>query len=127
MPLFPFTSQGVEDLLDQLYALPNSKLAEEATAISTNFKAWVATKFSLTTAQLAYLDDMDETATDYYGLQCGFCFENRLQIILNYPEKPQNPSYTKWNTSTNNIMVQADGNGQSNISGEMVFTLTYIS
>jgi hypothetical protein len=126
MPLFPFSPQGVQDLLDQLYALPDPDLAVEADAIANNFKSWMASHFSFTVAQLAYLDDISNTVTNYYGQQCSFGFNNRLQINLNYPDKPGNPGYSKWNSSTNTITVQADGAGHSKVSGELTFSLTYV-
>ncbi|WP_277014992.1 hypothetical protein [Flavobacterium lindanitolerans] len=125
MPLFPFSPQGVQDLLDHLYALPDPDLAIEADAIANNFKSWMASHFSFTVAQLAYLDDISNSVTNYYGQQCSFGFNNRLAIILNYPDKPGNPGYSKWNSSTNTIIVQADGTGQSKVSGELTFSLTY--
>ncbi len=125
MPLFPFSPQGVQDLLTELYALPDPDLAIEGDAIASDFKSWIAANFDLTTEQLSYLDAMDDNATDYYGQQCSFCFGNRLEIVLDYAEKPSNPSYSKWNTSTNSISVQADGTGQSKVSGELVFSLAY--
>ncbi len=126
MPQFPFSPQGVQDLLTELYALPDPDLAIQADAISSDFKTWIAENFDLTTEQISYLNAMDDNATDYYGQQCSFCFDNRLQILMNYSEKPANPSYSKWNTSTNTISVQADGTGQSKVSGELVFSLTYV-
>lgn len=126
MPLFPFSPEGVQDLLTQLYALPDPDLALEATAISTDFKLWIAANFVLSADQLSYLNAISGSVTNYYGQQCSFCFENRLEIILNYPDKPDNPSYSKWNASTNTILVEADGSGQSKISGELTFSLTYV-
>ncbi len=126
MPSFPFTPQGVQDLLEDLYALPDPDLAIEADAIANNFKLWMASHFSFTVGQLAYLDDISNTITNYYGQQCSFGFNNRLSIILNYPDKPDNPSYSKWNSSSNTITVEADGTGQSKVFGELTFSLTYV-
>lgn len=125
MELFPFSSQGVQDLLAQLYALSDARLAAQANAISSNFKSWIAGNFNLTTAQLIYLDSMADAATEYFGQQCAFCFNNRLQIILDYPDKPANPSYSKWSTSSNSIAVQTDGNGAFKAAGELVFSLRH--
>ncbi|WP_277014286.1 hypothetical protein [Flavobacterium lindanitolerans] len=126
MPLFPFSPEGVQDLLAELYALPDPDLAIEANAISSDFKLWIADKFILSAGQLSYLNAISNGVTDYYGQQCSFCFGNRLEIILNYPDKPDNPSYSKWNASTNTITVEADGTGQSKVFGELTFSLTYV-
>lgn len=125
MPLFPFSPQGVQDLLAQLYALPDPDLAIEANAISSDFKLWIANNFILSAGQLTYLNGMSSSVTDYYGQLCSFCFDNRLDILLDYPDKPENPSYSKWNTSTNTITVEADGTGQSKVFGELTFSLVY--
>ena len=121
----PFTPQGVEDKLVVLYALPDGDLAIEAAAIKTNFKDWVKNNFTLSTAQVGYIDDIDTKTSEYYGEQCSFCFTNRLDIILIYPEPPEPPGYAKWTGSSNNIEVKTDGAGNNVVAGSFTFTISY--
>jgi len=126
MPLSPFTPAGVEEKLKEMYALPDSQLSVEAVKIRNNFKKWMRDNFAFSANQANYLSNIDDIAADYFGQQCAFCFSNRLEISLSYPEPPQTLGYSKWTATSNDILVQADGNGQSTVSGGLVFSLTYV-
>lgn len=68
MPLFPFSPEGVQDLLAELYALPDPDLAIEANAISSDFKLWIADKFILSAGQLRNFVSTGKYCTWFYCL-----------------------------------------------------------
>jgi len=125
MPLYPFTPAGVQDKLDELYALTNTQLAAEAESIKEDFRAWIKSAFILNNDQKDFLDDMNDSAITYYGEQCSLCFLHRLDITLIYPDPPAKPGYAKWPEATNNIVVAADGNGKLTVTGSLTFTMVY--
>lgn len=125
MSLFPFTPEGVEDKLDELYALSDTALAVEAEAIRVNFRKWIRDNFVLSANQANFLTNINDDAAQYYGQECSFCFLNRLDIILVYPDPPTTPGYAKWPVSSNDIEVETDGTGQLAVSGSLTFTMTY--
>jgi hypothetical protein len=127
MPLFPFTPKGVEDKLNELYALTDSALAIQAGSISSNFRLWISNAFILSPDQQNYLTAMDEDAVDYFGQQCSFCFRNRLEIRLIYPDPPVSPGYSKWIAASNTIAVDADDEEESDVTGSLTFTINYKS
>jgi hypothetical protein len=122
---YPLTSQGVVDLLEELYELSNQDLADQADAIETDFRTWVAENFTLTSPQLTYLGGMAEKDVIYFGQQCAFCFIHRLNISFEYPLPPEPTGYGKWTESTNSTKLQANGSGGTTASGELVFQMVW--
>lgn len=56
----PFTPQGLQDLINQLYALPDAELQSEATAIGIDFTLWTNNHFTLSSQQVDFLNAIDE-------------------------------------------------------------------
>lgn len=123
---YPLTAQGVADQLEELYALSNPDLADEADAIQTDFRTWIVDHFTLSSAQLTYLAGMAQKDVEYFGQQCAFCFIHRLNISLVYPAPPAPSGYGKWTESTNSTKLIANGSGGTGATGELVFTMVYI-
>jgi len=123
MPLHPFTPQGVQDKLKQLYALPDAELFLEASYIEVGFVDWIEKNFSLNSTQSNFLNSIKEEAINYYGSQCALCFRHRLDIILIYPIPT--PGYSKWPETSNTIQITADDTGQIEVTGSLTFTMTY--
>ncbi|MCT2561839.1 hypothetical protein [Chryseobacterium herbae] len=125
MQLFPFSGVGVEDMLSQLYALPDAALFIEAETIKLGFKQWINDHFVLTENQIRFLTSMSHDVSRSYAEQCSFCFLHRLDIKLISPVPPQVPGYAKWIASGSTISVKTDGTGESAISGTLTFTVSY--
>ncbi|WP_316762049.1 hypothetical protein [Pedobacter aquatilis] len=88
MEKLPFSPQGVQDLLSQIYALPQAQLQQEAAAASANFRLWLSENFELTTSQLAYLNSIDNAFIAIAAAEVSFFIAGRLPIILIKEEKP---------------------------------------
>ncbi|MCX3265635.1 hypothetical protein [Pedobacter agri] len=88
MEKLPFSPQGVQDLLSQIYALPQAQLRQEAAAASANFRLWLSENFELTTTQLAYLESIDNAFIAIAAAEVNFFITGRLPIILIKEEQP---------------------------------------
>ncbi|WET69099.1 hypothetical protein [Sphingobacterium sp.] len=124
MSKFPFTTEGVQDKLVELYALSDEDLNLQADKIEVLFKDWMDENFILSTAQQSFMSNMKEEVLNYYSSQCALCFRHRLMITLNYPLPPA-PGYAKWPESSNTIKVSGDDLGNSIFSGTLTFTMIY--
>lgn len=124
MSKFPFTTEGVQDKLVELYALSDEDLNLQADKIEVLFEEWMNENFILSTAQKTFISNMKEEVINYYASQCALCFRHRLPINLDYPLPPA-PGYAKWPESSNTIKVSADDNGNSIFSGALAFTMLY--
>jgi hypothetical protein len=83
MEKLPLTNAGVEDLMAQLYALPQVELEVEANAAGADFALWIKEHFELTTSQITYLDNIDEMWLNDAATETKYFLENRLPISLN--------------------------------------------
>ena len=121
---FPFSPNGVQDKLTALYALSNSELQIQANLIKTDFRLWMNNVFILNSDQQNYLEDLSDTAVDYFARQCSICFINRLPINVQFPGSPD-PDTKKWITTEDSIISSSDGTGHTIISGSFAFSIFY--
>jgi len=80
--LYPLTTGGVQDLMNELYALPQPDLQLEANAIGSDFRQWVKNHFELSESQEEYLDYIDESWVEDAATESKHFLENRLLIAL---------------------------------------------
>lgn len=83
MNKFPLTSEGASELLDELYALPQSDLQTEADAAGNDFPLWTKTHFELDSSQEDYLNNIDPQWIEVAAEETKHALENRLPIVLN--------------------------------------------
>lgn len=122
---YPFTENGVEDLLNNLYALSDTELELEAADIELDFKGWMEANIDLSAEQILFMDGIKEEAINYYGSQCALCFRHRLEIKLIYPTPPTTPGYSKFPDTSNDIRIVTDSNGGMTVTGSLTFTMVY--
>lgn len=122
---YPLTSQGVVDLLEELYELSDPNLALQAEAVQEDFRTWIEDNFTLSSPQVTYLAGMSENDVTYFGQQIAFCFRHRLNISFEYPLPPEPTGYGKWTESTNSTKLTANGSGGTVASGELVFQMVW--
>lgn len=80
--LFPLTTAGAQDLLNELYALPDAELQLEADAAGADFRLWTKNHFELSETQITYLDGIDQRWIDDAQVETKYFLENRLPIAL---------------------------------------------
>lgn len=78
----PLQPEGLENLLGQLYALPDSELLLKAAAIAADFRAWIASHFVLSTQQLNFLAALDNRFVASSAIYCSDFVQRRLPIVL---------------------------------------------
>lgn len=127
METYPLTAEGAADKLADLYTLTDRELAAQAMAIALDFQSWVKVNFDVTAAQVTYIDGMNADAVRYFGLQCSAGFLDRIDIELDYPAPPVEPSSTKWLTLESTIRMATDRNGNKQLTGGLKFTIDYVS
>lgn len=115
---FPFTQAGVQDLLIQLYALPDNELKAEADELSVNFRAWVIAHFELSESQVSDLEGLHESTVQFMAASTSFAIGNRLAVNLDKEFKiaaKGDPEYKVIETK-NNLKVSTGAAGLSRSS-----------
>jgi hypothetical protein len=81
--LFPLTTAGVQELINELYAMSDPELQLEANAIGADFRLWIKSHFELSATQIQYLDQIDERWINDAAVNSKYFLENRLPIAFN--------------------------------------------
>ncbi|RZK39037.1 MAG: hypothetical protein EOO90_20135 [Pedobacter sp.] len=87
-----FHQKGITLLQQQLYALPDYKLAVEVLAIRSDFKRWIKSKFELSLEETDFLDDLGSQFTEYAAIKSSNYLAQRKPIRFTIVEfQPLNP------------------------------------
>lgn len=86
MNTFPFTNVGAQQLIEELYDLPQPQLQIEADAAGDDFPAWLQSHFDLSPSQVQYLEQIDQAWIDNAAAETKHALENRLPVELNKQE-----------------------------------------
>lgn len=122
--LYPFTPEGVNQKLDDLYALSDNDLKVQADLIKADLPQWMNNNFSLTTEQQTYLNNLENRAVIYLQDQCSFNVENRLTIFLVQEGSPSTGQF-KWVHTENTNKVVANDNGDFSADGSFIIKIVY--
>ena len=126
---YPLTNEGVQQLLNELYELPQPELQAEADALSTDFRGWVIRHFDLTERQINYLNEMNQKTVDFTAAECSFAMENRLPILLDKAEKletNEDPPF-KWGETKSNLTAGSGSDGRATVGGDVTIKISYTS
>ncbi len=88
MEKFPLTQSGLQQLLAQLYQLPDSELSAEAASAAADFRKWLGEKFDLEPSQLLYLSAVSDEFIADASQQTRYFLLGRKPIELSKQEKP---------------------------------------
>lgn len=129
----PFDENGLQQLLNELYALPDQELSEQAYAFRNQPKLWINGHFELDQQQLHFLEEMSPEATTFLAQQGGFAIEHRLPITLTKINQPQDaggkedePKQDKWFTTKSSLSASAAIDGQSTAGGSLELEVAYV-
>src|ERR1700744_4519113 len=82
MALQPFTPDGVNAKISELYALPDADLQAQAGEVRNDFNTWLADNFDLDAAQQSYFDTMDSRWKQFTADNASFAIANRRPVTL---------------------------------------------
>lgn len=101
------TPTGVQALLDDLYALPDAQLQQEAQALALNFSGWLSSHFELTAHQEQFIDhELSTSFISFVSSRVPFVMERRLPITYSAFKKPPAEEEEEWGkiiTTTDNV------------------------
>ncbi|MBB2143944.1 hypothetical protein GM921_00475 [Pedobacter sp. LMG 31464] len=82
MEKFPLSTSGLQDLISEMYALPDAQLQQQADSIGSDFSAWIIEHFILDESQINFLQVIDEQFIARAASDCQYFLGNRLPISL---------------------------------------------
>lgn len=121
----PFTEDGVNNKLSELYALDNAALNAEADLLEADFNAWVNANFTLTTEQASYLSALSADTINYLSDRLSFCFRHRVEILFSKPN-PTSTGYVKWTETKDKTKTSSNASGGFTVSGTFELNIVYV-
>ena len=88
MPQRPFSPEGVQLKMGDLYQLNDADLTIQADLVENSFKQWIADNFTLDTTQTTFLNNLDARFVDHASSGVSLAMRNRLSVILIRPSIP---------------------------------------
>ncbi|MFC3199865.1 hypothetical protein ACFOET_19760 [Parapedobacter deserti] len=124
------TPTGVQTLLNELYALPDVQLQQEAQALALDFGEWLSRHFELTADQLSYIEnELSVAFISFVSLRVPFAMEHRLPItysVFNQPPPEEEEEWGKIITTTDNVSQSSPSEAfTNNASGSFQFISQY--
>lgn len=123
MPSYPFTPEGVQSKLQELYALPNADLKIQATEVKDDLALWVSNNFSLTQNQQAFLGLQDEFVLNAIGGNAAICLLFRLPV--EYIAEPPQTNLSKFLREDETPSISSKSDGTFTASGKLVIKTVY--
>lgn len=99
------TTEGVEQLKEELYALPDDELVWEAKSLAHDFRGWLENRFGLSPEQSEYLDGVPARVLGLWGFQAAFALLGRGNLIVKLPPRKQT-----YRTKQTNFFVTGHAN-----------------
>lgn len=112
MAKLPLTTSGTRQKTEELYALDQRDLDEQARRIKAEFGLWMDDNFILNQVQRDYISQMEEDFLDELSTEISESVRTRFPIVVIIPE------YPPVDTGTKRIVIEKDG-------ATMVITVTY--
>lgn len=122
---YDFTPAGVQQKLNDLYALTDPELAIEAAAVKSDLRLWMNNNFNLNTDQQNYLTNLDDRAVDYIGDEASFFFTYRLSIVLIQDQPTGDSDQLKWVHTENTAKIAANDEGDFTAEGTFTIEIVY--
>ncbi len=131
MEKFPFTQQGLTDLLNTLFAQSDQELQLEADTLKNDFRSWTRDHFILSSSQLNFLDRIDNRFITIAATESSSFFSQRKLIQLVKSERPtqitagEDPDEGKLLDLDKKETASYAANGEFSESQELTFTISY--
>ncbi|GEM_PF-950574 len=120
----PFTEDGVNKKIAEVYALDNAALNVEADLLEADLAAWMNANFNLTPEQGSYLSDLSTDTINYLSERLSFCFRHRVTILFSKPV-PTSSGYVKWSETKDKTKTRSNASGLFEVSGSFELSIVY--
>lgn len=97
---FPFTSPGVQNWKDQLYASSEEEIEREQDLIYESTPGWLVRRFELDKIQLAFMNSLGENSLECIGFDINEAIKNRADITMSRGEPQPGRDNSKVATSS---------------------------
>ncbi len=127
MNSYPFSSAGVQQWQDDLYAQPDSALQAEARSVSEGLVGWLPQRFALTADQVAFLNSGHPALLHVWSVEVAYAITQRIPIVLNKPDTPppMGVRNTKLVLTEEELEWLEQNTKQRGGKGKLVFNITY--
>lgn len=116
----PFSPEGVQQKMNDLYQLNDADLFIQADAVQSDFKQWIIDNFTLDTTQNNFLNNLDDRFVAHASSNSSLAIKNRLSIIL---IRPVIPSPASKLIEMQNDIHPFQGPTGYGVSGSLIFTV----
>lgn len=122
-----FNAMGIQALQAELYALKDELLYMEATAVTTDFRSWMKSKFEFSLSQIDYLDKLSSDFIYYISQRISFAIAHRLPIYFNQPNFDNyNSGAEKIIRTSDQTYFSSDGIARGSVSFDVSYKLAAI-
>lgn len=119
---YPFTPQGVDDKIADLYNSAPPEIEAEAVAVSGDFCGWVTNNFDLSGEQITYMQSLGEAFATENGNDLAFAFRNRLAVTLTKGDISIRTS--KFIRKEKNVATVSEPQEETTVSGEINYFIS---
>ncbi len=128
MKKYLFTEEGLQELLETLYALSDKKLQLESDLLRKDPIRWIESHFELDDPQKNFLKKLPFEVIDFLGYQGSFALAHRLPIhLLKEGMKAEGSGdQDKLFKPKTQLSIAADQNGNTVSGGELLLEVAYL-
>jgi hypothetical protein len=125
MNKLPFTQEGVNQLLQDLYSLPASELKDQSILVHYDFKNWVIDRFDFTSDQINFLYGLPEESVSFMASNASFAIANKLPIVLEKDDAPISLRGNKFIRPKSELSSSATDGGSFEAEGQLIIEIGY--
>jgi hypothetical protein len=123
-----FSQAGFKQLESHLYELNDTALKAEANAVLADYITWVDDHVILDTAQIVYLQSLDNIFIASLAAKAATAFVNRLPLNLVLPpdyNQADEEKRGKWFLDSSTIAASATPGEPVSATGELIYEFEY--
>lgn len=113
---FPFSSPGVQDWKNKLYASSEEEIEREQELIYEDTPVWLVRRFELDNLQVAFMNSLGENSLECIGFDINEAIKNRADIRMQREEPQPGRDNSKVATSSKSYHPKTAKHNESNSS-----------
>lgn len=126
MSTFPFSQDGLDQKLAELYKLPDESLKAEAGLMAADFRNWLSRVFVFSEYQALYLIHMDNGWLFDAGQTAAKAIINRLPIYIEPPIPEPPPGSSKYVRTANRMTTSHHPGEENTVTGYVTYIIEYV-